>query len=125
VILALASVSFACSKSTNSPQDYVVAYEVTGNAGVHFDSTKYDDGHGTFIKVMTPSSGWLVSVNAASGGSVEAYAWGTDSSGVQWAKIKATWTPSVGSAMSDSSVAASSGAGSGTFTIGIVKRQLP
>jgi hypothetical protein len=59
VILALAPVSFACSNSTTTPQNYVVAYEVTGSAGVHFDSTKYDDGYGTLIKVMTPSSGWL------------------------------------------------------------------
>jgi hypothetical protein len=67
----------------------------------------------------------VVTVNAASGGSVEAYTWGTDSGGAQWAKIKATWTPSAGSSVSDSSVAASSGGISGTFALGIVKRRLP
>jgi hypothetical protein len=125
-ILALAAVSFACSnKATTPPLDYLVTYEVTGSAGSHFDSTTYDDGHGTLIKVTTPSSGWLVSFNVASGGSVEAHAWGTDSAGSQWAKLKGTWTPSAGSTVSDSSVAASSGNGSGTFALSVNKRRLP
>ncbi len=125
-ILALAAASFGCSnKTTTPPVDYLVRYEVTGSAGAHFDSTTYDDGQGTLVKVTTPSSGWFVSLNATSGGSVEAHAWGTDSAGAQWAKLKGTWTPSAGSTVSDSTVAAGSGGISGTFALSVNKRRLP
>ena len=125
-ILALAAVSVACSNKTTTPSlNYVVTYEVTGSAGSQFDSTTYDDGHGTLIKVTTPISGWLVSFNVTSGGSVEAHAWGTESAGSQWAKLKGTWTPSAGSTVSDSSVASSSGGGSGTFALSVTNRRLP
>ena len=124
-ILALAAVSFACSKTTTAPLDYLVTYEVTGSARAHFDSTTYDDGHGTLIKVTTPSSGWFVSLNVTSGGSVEAHAWGTDSAGAQWAKLKGTWTPSAGSTVSDSTVGACTCGTSGTFALSVNKRRLP
>jgi hypothetical protein len=120
--LVLTAVLGACSKTATGPSTYAVAYELTASAGVSFDSVKYDDGHGTLIKVSAPSSGWLKAISVASGGTVEAHAWVVASGGGQTVKLTATWTLSGVSTNADSSGTTTSAAG--TFALDIAKRQL-
>jgi hypothetical protein len=118
----LLGILIACSNTPTSPASYVVAYEVTATAGASYDSVTYDDGHGSFVKVNVPSSGWLVAESVATGGTVEAHAWGVASGGGQAVKLKATWTLSGVSSSSDSSGTTTSAPG--RFTLDVAKHQL-
>jgi hypothetical protein len=120
--LAFIAVFSACSSSPTGTSNYAVAYELTVTGAMTFDSVKYDDGHGNLIKVNTPANGWLVSVSVASGGSIEAHAWGVAVAGGQTAKLKVTWTLSGVSTASDSSLAPVSAPGA--FFLNVAKRQI-
>ena len=120
--VALGAAVASCSNASTSLATYVVAYEITASGGLLVDSVKYDDGHGTFIKVNGPSNGWLVTVSAATGGSVQASAWCRATGSGQAAKLKATWTQSGVSSFSDSSYTSASGPGA--FTLAVSKHQL-
>ena len=123
LMLACLLAPVSCSSSTSSgASNYSVAYALAADPGGTFDSVKYDNGHGTLIKVDAPANGWLVSLSVASGGSLEAGAWGYATAGGQHLKLTATWTLNGVSTSSDSSTATSSAPGA--FAFGISNRTI-
>jgi len=98
VILAV-----GCSEdNATAPTSYSVEYHLALLGTLTVDSLKYDDGHGSMVKVMAPPSGWMVNLAVASGGSVEAIAWGVGAPASS-ATLKVTWMSPSHASQADSS----------------------
>ena len=103
--LPLAAVALACGAADPAaPTSYAVAYTLATSGPMAIDSVKYDDGHGTILKVTAPASGWTLTLTVTTGGSVQAQAWITGS-GPGSAKLKVSWTHAGVSTQADSSYA--------------------
>jgi hypothetical protein len=112
-----AAIALACGPADPAaPIVYDVAYTLTTSGPMAIDSAKYDDGHGTLIKVIAPASGWTLPLTVMTGGSVQAQAWITGS-GPGSAKLKVSWTHAGISTQADSSFALPVAAQKFTLTI--------
>lgn len=86
------SLAVGCSEDkATAPTSYSVEYHLALMGTLTVDSLKYDDGHGSMVKVVAPASGWMVDLAVPSGGSVEAIAWGIGAPASS-ATRKVTWT---------------------------------
>lgn len=107
----------ACSSSGPTAATYTVSYHLTASSQVTFDSVMYANSEGSLVKVIAPSSAWVVVQSDSSGSYIQAAAWGSSVSGGQSAKLTMTWTQSGVSTAADSSIAVISAPGSFALTI--------
>jgi len=112
----------ACSDTPHGPITYQVTYQLSGSAGITFDSVRYENTQGALVKVAAPSSGWFVAFSAMTGSYVQADAWTVASNGGASAKLKVTWTVNGVSTGADSSMATA--AAPGAFTLVVSRRRL-
>jgi hypothetical protein len=123
LMVAATVLATACQITpSNSQQDFVVAYTLTGAAGVTCDSVKYENALGDIITVPSPALPWGYAYSGPRGSALQTAAWMTASGSGQQAKLKATWTMAGVSTAGDSSYGVSTAAGK--FTLQVSRRRL-
>jgi len=127
VLLGFALAIGACSSSTDIG-GYTVTYRLhVDSLGIAtFDSLKYDNGTGTFVKV-TPSVAsvlvpWSVSLTVSPGASVEGHVWAKGVANNHNLKFVVVWMRATGALAGDSTTHTVSG--TGAFTMDLTKRTL-
>jgi len=111
-----------CELTPSNPQEFVVAYALSGASGVSCDSVKYENALGDIVTVTSPALPWSYAYPGPPGTYLQAAAWMAATGSGQQAKLKATWTlAGVGSA-GDSSYGTTTAAGK--FTLVVSRRKL-
>lgn len=104
-LVPAATLIVACGPAAPAgPSSFTVLYTLDVSGPVGVDSLRYDDGHGTLIRVAAPAGSWTTGLTVMAGGSVQAQAW-VDASGPGAVTLKVSWTVSGVSTQADSSFA--------------------
>jgi hypothetical protein len=75
----------------SAPSEATVYYSVSSTGAAAFDSVFYDDGHGTMVKVVSPSLTWNKGFAFTQPGSIEARLY-VHALGSGKSTIKVVWT---------------------------------
>ena len=122
LMMAAAVLATTCELTPSNPEEFVVAYSLSGASGVTCDSLKYENALGDIVKITSPALPWSYAYPGPPGTYLQAAAWMTATGSGQQAKLKATWTlAGVGSA-GDSSYGTSTAPGK--FTLVVSRRKL-
>lgn len=122
LMVAAAVLATTCELTPSNPQEFVVAYVLTGATGVTCDSVKYENALGDIVKVAGPALPWSYAYSGPPGTYLQAVAWMTASGSGQQAKLKATWTLTGVSTAADSSYGTTTAAGK--FRLMVSRRKL-
>jgi len=124
LMVATTVLATACqiTPSISNSHDFVVAYTLTGAAGVTCDSLKYENAVGDIITITSPALPWGYAYSGPRGTYLQTAAWMRATGSGQQAKLKATWTLAGVSSAGDSSYGTSTAAGK--FTLEVSRRRL-
>jgi hypothetical protein len=112
-----------CGEPPNTIRTYITAYTIDAGTNVTFDSVKYLDVNGVYVRVLGPTDTWGIAMNKSTGEEIEAQAWGSASSGGQLAMLRVTWTINGVSTAGDSSFVTTSAPGA--ITLAVDRQTLP